>query len=179
MFKVIWGYIHQVWRNRTVNSLCQVFTTHRIPKMIISRSVTLFALTWFEDFCRSLNISLLRSSLYLSGQDEQLTVWKGNFLCHMEKRVEDILNSSQLRYRMTPHIGVIIWLRYRRNFLSRYAAFTFKSKTDPTESYLDRGYFLPPWNSEIPQSSAGQYGLTIFAGRCWITMNIFIQEKFI
>ncbi|VDL63326.1 unnamed protein product [Hymenolepis diminuta] len=35
-------------------------------------SVTLFAFIWFEDFCRGLNISLLRSLLNLGGQDEQL-----------------------------------------------------------------------------------------------------------
>ncbi|KAM3186166.1 hypothetical protein ACTXT7_004902 [Hymenolepis weldensis] len=49
------------------------------------------------------------------------------------------------------------------NFLSRYAAFTSKSNTDPTESYLDPRYPPPLLNPEIPQSLAGQYAASCSA----------------
>ncbi|KAM3172749.1 hypothetical protein ACTXT7_013911 [Hymenolepis weldensis] len=63
---------------------------------------------------------------------------KRQLLVSQEKEtVEEILNSVRFRYRTTPHVGVRIWVRYRRHLCSRYTTVASEQKTDASEIYLD------------------------------------------
>ncbi|KAM3184032.1 hypothetical protein ACTXT7_009177 [Hymenolepis weldensis] len=89
-----------------------------VPK-VASRNVTQFSSTGFEDFCCSLNISLLYPSSNFNGLDE---------------------------YRMTPHVGVQIKMRHRKYLRSLYATISSKAVTEPMVIYLDICCLPLPWN---------------------------------
>ncbi|KAM3184339.1 hypothetical protein ACTXT7_008555 [Hymenolepis weldensis] len=50
---------------------------------------------------------------FVNNAKRQLLVPQG------EETVEEMLNSSQFRYRTTPHIGTQIWMRYHKHLHSR------------------------------------------------------------
>lgn len=61
--------------------------------------------------------------------------------------MEEILSSSQVRYRMTPHVGVQINMRHRKHIRSLYVTVSSKAVTDPTVIYLDIRCLPLPWDS--------------------------------
>ncbi|VUZ57757.1 unnamed protein product [Hymenolepis diminuta] len=90
--------------------LRQLFANQGIPKVIVSRYVTQFTSSRFEDICRDLNISLLHSPSNLNGQDEQLVdnMKRKLLVSQGEEIVKETLNSIQFRHRMASYVGAQI-----------------------------------------------------------------------
>lgn len=63
-----------------INSFRQVFVNHCLPKPIMSRNVTQFSSTLFDDFNNGLNIPLLLSPANADGLDEK-------FIDNVEKQL--------------------------------------------------------------------------------------------
>ncbi|VUZ45767.1 unnamed protein product, partial [Hymenolepis diminuta] len=73
---------------------------------------------------RGLIISHSHFPLNFNGLDEQLveSVKRQLLVSQGEETVIEILNSLQFRYGTTSHVGVQIWVRYRKHLCSRYKA---------------------------------------------------------
>ncbi|VDL31320.1 unnamed protein product [Hymenolepis diminuta] len=95
------------------------------------------SLVQFEDFCRDLNISLLRPPPNLNFPDEQLVenVKRKLLVSHGEEN----LNSTFL-------------LNNASYWSPNYAAVSSKLKTDATKIYLDACYLPPSWDAETPET---------------------------
>lgn len=137
---------------------------------MVSKNVTHFSSTWFEDTCRGLKISLLHFSQSLNNLNEQFVeIVKRYLLVSPGKQtVEAICNPLHFRHRMTLHLCVYIWMHHHENL----GDLTFKLKTDPTEIYLEACNFPPPWNPEIPKILRNRWPVR-YSGRHRKTRNCF------
>lgn len=138
-----------------INSLCGVFTAHGMPTVIVSRNVVQFSSssTPFESTFHGLNISVLHSPPNLNCLDDQPVKNMRRQLLVSQGRVagEESLNSWQLMYRTTSHVGVQIWVRHRKHRRSRYTSVSSEPEPDATQIYLDACDLSPQWNLETPK----------------------------